>query len=153
MPFLCFLFVTNWRRPSTTCSHRLWCSAQGHGAKQLQTEPSETLNQNMPSLPYAVLSGILVRAMRKVTNATSYQNYVSLWSGVPASIFAFPTICFLHRSSQSKLGMVAHAHNPCTQEAKADGSWVQGQPVLHNKTPSLKKGEKRQPEWFFNINW
>jgi hypothetical protein len=32
--------------------------------------------------------------------------------------------------------LVAHTYNPSTQEVEAGGSWVWGQPMLHNKTLS-----------------
>jgi hypothetical protein len=43
---------------------------------------------------------------------------------------------------KAKLGVVVHAFNPSSQEAKAGGSQVGSQPGLHRKILSLKKENK-----------
>lgn len=38
--------------------------------------------------------------------------------------------------------MVTNAYSPSTQESKAEGLWVQGQPVLHRETLIQKTNKK-----------
>jgi DNA invertase Pin-like site-specific DNA recombinase len=40
--------------------------------------------------------------------------------------------------------MVVHIYNPSTSKAKAEGSWIQGQPGLYSKTLTQKKKNKPQ---------
>jgi hypothetical protein len=53
----------------------------------------------------------------------------------------------LSESNWSHVRYVRHAYNPSTQEAKAEGSWVQCQPILHKKNISQKKLRKESMEF------